>query len=162
MNYIAAAFSLITLYLLMIDLFVSDDLNSKKQQHKVASTFIEPEKQQKELLIEKEWLIAREKRAEREALLKQQKTSEEVVQKPQPNYAALTIDGIDYKLLGIFKRKTDAFILLKAPKNKTIKVIEGQELSPGILLKTVSATQIILTRADEVIEFKLFERNKNA
>jgi hypothetical protein len=146
----------------VIDLFVADDSNSKVQQQKVASIFIAPEKQQEELLIEKEWLIAREKRAEREALLKQKKTNEVVVQTPQPNYAALTIDGIDYKLLGIFKRKKNAFILLKAPKNKIIKVIEGQELSPGILLKTVSATQIILTRADEVIEFKLFERNKNA
>lgn len=164
MNYLAIGFSIITLYWLVADFLVFDATQKNNLEDQKIKAFVAPKEPLNELVIEKEWIRARLERDEKEAKerIAQNNKQKPTKAKAKPTYPTLTVGGIDYRLMGIFKSKESTFILLKAPKNKVIKVIEGHEISPGIVLKKVSATKIILTRADETIEFKLFERNKNA
>jgi len=166
MNWLSLLFSILTLYWLATDLFTSQSNVDKVKENKSVSAFITPALLEEDIEIEKQWLKAREEREKREAaeLAAKQKADAEANKKQPipPAYPTLKIGGIDYRLMGIFKSDSTPFILLKAPENSVVKVKLGEEIGKGIVLEQISANKITLKQESEIIEFKLFERNKNA
>ncbi len=165
MKWLTVVLSTITLLVLLSELIVeTSDAISNKEIAAVVSLLPLNQNAEK-LAIEADWLIdhakiAAGKRAKAET--KNNKNNKGVIKEAVPSYPTLNIAGVDYQLLGIFKSDNLPFILLKAKKESIKKIIQGNEISSGIILKEVSATKIILDRAGKSIEFKLFEPTKHA
>lgn len=159
MKWLSTIFSVLTLYFLITSLFSKDNGVSEDKALTIASTFTQPSKNAAKLAIEVDWLIDHEKlAAERKAKQKKvTKKTNKTPKKPVKLYPTLSVAGIDYQLLGIFKGEKLPFILIKADKLPIKKVIQGSTLSPGVVLQEVLASKITLSNAGSIIEFKLFE-----
>jgi hypothetical protein len=156
MKWLSIIFSVLTLYVLVTSLFSKDNVMSEDKALTVASAFTQPSEHASKLAIEVDWLIDHEKLAEKRKAA-QKKATKKTHRKPVKIYPTLTVAGIDYQLLGIFKGESLPFILIKADKLPIKKVIQGSMLSPGVVLQEVLASKITLSNAGSTIEFKLFE-----
>jgi hypothetical protein len=159
MKWLSVIFSVITLYFLMSSLFIQENTMSEAKALAAVSTFTQPHKNMIKLAIEADWLIDHEKiAAQKKAMDSNTKAkAQETAKKPAKLYPTLSIAGVDYQLLGIFKSDDLPFILIKANKLPIMKVVQGTEVSPGIVLQRVQANKITLNNSGNTIEFKLFE-----
>lgn len=164
MKWLTISLSILTLYYLVNSLVSEDGSIIEDKKLSTISTFSQPNKNTLKLAIEADWLIDHEKIAQEKKLKQAQanKKADVVTQKPVKLYPTLTIAGVDYQLLGIFKSNNLPFILIKANKLAIKKVVQGAEVSPGITLQQVLANKITLFSAGNTIEFKLFEPSPHA
>lgn len=130
------------------------------------------------LEVEKAWRQLKEERNKpKKPVVKKEK------KKPVINKDIFSIGDKKYVLFGIFnaditkapkktkriKPDNQAFILIKsyddkkqtkAPKSELLKIIQGNELSPGIKLVALSSDSISFKHEDDIIKVKLFETKK--
>jgi len=145
---------LLTIYLLFDELSLSDNSTSERQHEYKLPENIDPVKKQAILPVEKEWLAYLEVQEDKKPLPEAQPDKTK-----KPPYPTLTIDDKNYQLLGIFKKGSQPFVLLKAVNSELIELKEGATLSEGVVLQTITASAITLSQGDELIKFKLFERS---
>lgn len=176
MNKLTIILSFLTFAWLSVDLFATGDNDETVVSDKMASKFYPPLSVVESLLaIEEHWmkLQKEDEEAQAEKLARNNKSLE-----PEVDKSKLLLIGDDsYQLLGIFVTQSTPFILVKllsktsdqnsikntpsARSSGIIKVLKGQEMSPGITLTELTSSKIILQGKDETFEFKLFERSSN-
>jgi len=172
MNKLAIAFSFITLVLLGADFFYSNEQDIKNGRSKASTEFYNPVVISKTpLAIEKHWLDLQKQAelARTEKLAAKNNNGEPKIDKTK----LLTVGDNSYQLLGIFVSENTPFILVKPlePSNTKqagnssssgiIKLLKGQELTPGIVLTQLTSNKIVLQGENETFEFKLFERSNH-
>ncbi|WP_372767920.1 hypothetical protein [Pseudoalteromonas sp.] len=91
--------------------------------------------------------------------VKQQSNS--VAESPKPNFPTLLINGIDFRLVGIFRENNNRFVILQNPDNESKRVDVGQSIMPNVELLAVSSNQITLNNNGKRVVFNLFKRNEN-
>lgn len=160
MKWLSVILSMLTLYLFGSDFFINNSQNKKTKPVMELAMFIPPKAAVDKLEIEKQWHGLKEQRiaAAKAVLQPDLKAKPEIKAKVLPT---LTIAGIKYQLLGIFKTGDNPFILLKTKSEQLKQVPQGTEISPGVILTSVSSDKITLTTTEKTIEFKLFERDNN-
>jgi len=160
MKWLSLILSILTFYLFCSDFLIKDSQLKQNKNLTKLSKFTPPETAVDKLEIEKKWHGLKEQRvaAANASLQPKLKVKPTVKAKVLPT---LTIAGIKYQLLGIFKKNNKPFILLKTKNEKLKQVSQGTEISPGVILTSVSSDKITLTTTEKTIEFKLFERDNN-
>lgn len=156
MKWLAAILSVLT----VLGLFSSLDENAPPSSNTASilevPKSINPIKEQPQLTAEKQWLAYINEPKEPEV-----KAPEVQEDSKKSAFPTLTIDNVDYQLLGIFKQNQLPFILLKGAATELVKLQEGDELSKGVVLQTITPDAVIIAKGDETIKFKLFERSDN-
>ncbi|WP_053910115.1 hypothetical protein [Pseudoalteromonas sp. SW0106-04] len=157
MRWLALLLSVYTFYYLFSSISGYETANSDSADQLPEVKQIELPKPAPELEAEEQWL------AYTKEPKKADKTNPKAKdpKKKEPGYPVLSVDGINYKLLGIFQDASSPFIVLKGPKPKPIKLGVGEKLKPGVYLKNVSSREILLSRGNQTITFNLFERSDN-
>lgn len=171
MRVIAIFMSVLTLSYLLYS-FIIDQQASQVAQHSLGSPkWVVPANISSiPLKVETVW---QQLKADR---IKAKQPIEKVKQDSLQKKDILTIGENKYALYGIFNGRNEtgnnkqneplnqAFILIKALENKDkstdismLKVLEGDELSEGISLISVTTNSISFKQDDQLIEFKLFE-----
>jgi len=165
MKIIALILSTLTMSYLTVDYFIEQQsANQKIQSDVVVKSVIPMSIAKEQLAVEKSWFKLKLDRAK--------PVAPAVVKKPKKNDKKdiLALGNDKYFLYGIFNaqsEKSKAFILVKSlesnssestsEKTGLLKVMQGTELSAGIILKSVTTNTISFLRNGELIEFKLFE-----
>jgi len=156
MKWLAAILSVLTVLGLFSSPDESDPLSSNTASILEVPKSINPIKEQPQLNAEKQWLAYINEPKEPEV-----KAPEVKEDTKKSAFPTLTIDNVDYQLLGIFKQNQLPFILLKGAATELVKLQEGDELSKGVVLQTIAPDAVIIAKGDETIKFKLFERSDN-
>ncbi len=164
MRGLAIILSVLVLIYLTAGLFDSDAEVIAAKGLSPVSVFSPLAKNPSLLSIESAWLI---KPGKRGGSSSNKKSKPLLPAKPpakpeEKNVRILNIAGVDYQLLGIFKRDKRPFVLLKSAKSPVKKVTQGDEVITGVVLSHVSSDRIILTQSGKETIFKLFELTKNS
>ena len=156
MKWLAAILSVFTVLSLFRAIEQNDTISASITSMLKVPESINPIENQRELNAEKQWLayINEPKKLEEKAPEIEKETK-------KPVFPTLTIDNVDYQLLGIFKQNQRPFILLKGSATELVKLQEGDEFSSGVLLQKITPDAVIIAKGDETIKFKLFERSNN-
>lgn len=154
MKWFIAFLCMLTVFVLFDEVYVDEQTSSDKDTNYDVPKNINPIVAQELLPVEKEWL---------EEFQEKQDVKKEATEQPQKKKESLlptlNVGDKNYQLLGIFKQNKQPFILLKAADTELLELKEGDELSPDVVLKKISASYITLLKGEETIEFKLFERS---
>lgn len=181
MKVIAIFLSVLMLIYLTYTFVVEDKSSQKSEQVLKTSRLVEPAYiSDARLEVEQVW---QQLKADR---IKAKQPIEDKVDNELKSKDLLTVGDNQYTLYGIFNANKDtsalnnngkpnnlpsqAFILIKAlnikdNKNKPeeaqmLKVVQGEELSKGIVLFAVTSNSISFKQAGELIEFQLFDAKK--
>jgi hypothetical protein len=173
MRFVSILLSIVTLMYLGY-LFVNDEKSDRietytaKNPKLVIPAYISDTK----LEVEKVW---QQLKADR---IKSKQPVKDNIDETPKNKDVLTLGENQYALYGIFnaskndakehsRNTSKAFILIKALAQKEksaeallLKVMQGDELSKGVTLVSVTSNSISFKQDDELIEFKLFEAKK--
>lgn len=115
--------------------------------------------------VEKRWI--EDKLKEQAEAVEKEKLAKQLLDKPkEPKqntvHSTLSINGIDFQLIGIFSDANTSFVILISPNNETKRVSVGQLIMPNVTLLAVSSDKITFDNNGQRAEFNLFKRNKNA
>lgn len=182
MKFVTIGFSVLTLMYLSYMFIIEDKPNQDAGKTLSQSNLITPAYiSDTPLEVEKVWHQLKADRAQAKQPVG------DVVDNALKNKDILTVGDNTYALYGIFNASkgssedtsaiknsvksndlpSKAFILIKALSKKDksqkvqmLKVMQGEELSKGITLIAVTSNSISFQKADELVEFKLFDAKK--
>lgn len=107
--------------------------------------------------LEQSWQQALDEQLRKQALAEQAKAQPEAKQ----NKNLISIGNQSFELIGVFKQKTESFVLLKPETGALIKSAAGQVVVDDIKVAKISANSVVLSNSEQSKEFKLFKWQNN-